>query len=65
MATWAAKTSLLLALSKFRGKDHGWIPVSTLQWLRQHHDSRMPPPGTRVWMGGLSTPRMPTQRRPH
>ncbi len=59
MATWAVKTSLLLALSKFRGQDHGWIPVSTLQWLRQHHNSRMPPPGTRVWMGGLSTSDIP------
>ena len=59
MATWAVKTSLLLALSKFRGEDHGWIPVSTLQWLRQHHDSRMPPPGARVWMGGLNTSDIP------
>jgi hypothetical protein len=59
VATWAVKTALLLALSKFRGEDHGWIPVSTLQWLRQHHDSRMPPPGTRVWMGGLSTSDIP------
>ena len=52
LATWAVKTSLLFALSKFRGQDYGWIPVSTLQWLYQHHDSRMPPPGTRVWMAG-------------
>jgi hypothetical protein len=55
LATWAVKTSLLLTLSKFRGQDHGWIPASTLQWLYQHHDWRMPPPGTRVWMSGLST----------
>jgi hypothetical protein len=59
IATWAVKTSLLLALSKFRGEDHGWIPVSTLQWLRQYHNSRMPPPGTRVWMAGLSTSDIP------
>jgi hypothetical protein len=59
MATWAVKTSLLLALSQFRGKDHGWIPVSTLQWLREHHDSRLPPPGSRVWMSGLSTSDIP------
>lgn len=59
MATWAVKTSLLLALSKFRGKDHSWIPVSTLQWLHEHHDSRMPPPGARVWMSGLSTSDIP------
>ena len=30
LATWAVKTSLLLALSKFRGQDYGWIPASTL-----------------------------------
>ena len=59
VATWTVKTSLLLALSKFRGQDHGWIPVSTLQWLRQHHDTLIPPPGTRVWMGGLSTSDIP------
>jgi hypothetical protein len=55
LATWAVKTSLLLTLSKFRGQDHGWIPARTLQWLYQHHDSRMPPPGARVWMSGLSS----------
>ena len=59
LATWAVKTSLLLTLSKFRGQEHGWIPVSSLQWLRQHHGSRMPPPGTRVWMAGLSTSDIP------
>jgi hypothetical protein len=55
LATWAVKTALLLVLGKFRGRDHGWIPVSTLQWLHQHHDLRIPPPGTRVWMGGFNT----------
>ena len=55
LATWAVKTSLLLVLSKFRGQPYGWIPVSTLQWLYQHQDRRIPPPGTRVWMGGLNT----------
>jgi hypothetical protein len=59
LATWAVKTSLLLALSKFRGQDYGWIPVSTLQWLYRHHDARMPPPGTRVWMAGFSTSEVP------
>jgi hypothetical protein len=59
MATWAVKTSLLLTLSKFRGQEHGWIPVTALRWLRQHHGSRMPPPGTRVWMAGLSTSDIP------
>ena len=44
MATWAVTTLLLPALSKLR-EDHGWIPVSTLQWLRQHHDARLPTPG--------------------
>jgi hypothetical protein len=55
LATWAVKTSLLITLSEFRGTDNGWIPVSTLQWLYKHHDSRMPPPGTRVWIGGYDT----------
>jgi hypothetical protein len=43
LATWSVKTSLLLALSKFRGQDYGWIPVSTLRWLYRRHDARMPP----------------------
>jgi hypothetical protein len=59
LATWAVKTSLLLALSKFRGQDYGWIPVSTLQWLYRHHETRIPPPGTRVWMAGFSTSDLP------
>jgi hypothetical protein len=63
LATWAVKTSLLLVLSKLRGQPHGWIPASTLQWLYRHHDSRMPPPGTRVWMGGLNTSDTPAWLR--
>jgi len=59
LATWAVKTALLLALSKFRGQAHGWIPATTLRWLRQHHQARMPPPGTRVWFGGLATSDLP------
>jgi hypothetical protein len=59
LATWAVKTALLLNLGKFRGRDHGWIPFSTLQWLHRHHHSRMPPPGTRVWMGGFNTSSIP------
>lgn len=59
LASWGVKTALLLALARFRGQDHGWIPASTLQWLYQHHDSRMPPPGSRAWMGGLSTSDVP------
>ena len=59
LATWAVKTSLLLALSKFRGQDYGWIPASTLHWLYRHHDARMPPPGTRVWLAGFSTSEVP------
>ena len=61
LATWAVKTSLLLTLSQFRGQDHGWIPVSTLQWLYQHYDLRMPPPGSRVWMGGFNTTDVPAR----
>ena len=59
LATWAVKTSLLLALSKFRGQDYGWIPASTLHWLYRHHDARMPPPGTRVWLAGFSASEVP------
>lgn len=55
LATWAVKTSLLLTLSEFRGQEYGWIPVDTLQWLYQHYDVHMPPPGSRVWMGGFNT----------
>jgi hypothetical protein len=59
LATWAAKTGLLLALSKFRGKDYGWVPADTLQWLYHHHGLLMPPPGSRVWMSGLMTSDVP------
>jgi hypothetical protein len=59
LATWAVKTSLLLTLSKFRGQDSGWIRAGSLQWLYQHHDTGVPPPGTRVWMGGLNTSDVP------
>jgi hypothetical protein len=31
LATWAVKTALLPTLGKVRGRDHGWIPASTLQ----------------------------------
>lgn len=55
LATWAVKTALLLVLARLRGRDHGWIPDSTLRWLHDYHASRMPPPGTRVWLGGLNT----------
>lgn len=61
LATWAVKTSLLLTLSEFRGQDYGWIPVSTLRWLYQHCDLRVPPPGSRVWMGGFNTTDVPTR----
>jgi len=63
LATWAVKTSLLLALSKFRGQDYGWIPVSTLRWLYRHHDARMPPPTARVWMAASVPPRFPRRCR--
>jgi hypothetical protein len=61
LATWAVKTSLLLTLSEFRGQDHGWIPASTLQWLYEHYDLHMPPPGSRVWMGGFNTSDVPAR----
>ena len=61
LATWAVKTSLLLTLSEFRSQDYGWIPVSTLQWLHEHNDLRVPPPGSRVWMGGFNTSDVPAR----
>lgn len=60
LATWAVKTSMLLALSEFRYQDHGWIPRSTLAWLRERYASCMPPPGARVWLGGLHTSEVPS-----
>ena len=60
LATWAVETALVLALSKFRGTDHGWIPADTLRWLYQHHTLLLPPPGCRVWMTGLHTSDIPT-----
>jgi hypothetical protein len=59
LATWAVETALVLALSKFRDTDHGWVPVDTLQWLYHHRDLRMPPPGCRVWLAGLDTSNIP------
>lgn len=59
LATWAVKTGLLLALSKFRGTNHGWIPADTLQWLYLHHALLLPSPGCRVWMSGLDTSDIP------
>jgi hypothetical protein len=59
LATWAVKTGLLLALSKFRRTAHGWIPDDTLQWLYQHHSQVLPPPGSRVWMAGFDTSDIP------
>ena len=64
LATWAVKTSLLLTLSSFRGQDYGWIPVSTLQWLYQHHDARMPPPAPGYGWPASAPPRFPRRCRP-
>jgi hypothetical protein len=50
---------MLLCLSKFRGQDSGWIPVSTLEWLHRNHRLCLPPPGSRVWMRGLHTSDVP------
>lgn len=61
LATWAVKTALLLGLGEFRGTAHGWIPTSTLRWLHDNSDSRMPPPGARVWMGGFHTSDIPAR----
>jgi hypothetical protein len=59
LATWVVKTALLLALGKFRGTSHGWVPRTTVRWLYDHRALRRPPPGTRVWMGGLKATDVP------
>lgn len=59
LAAWSVKVSLLLALAKFRGQKNGWIPVSTMDWLRCNHRSYAPPPGARVWLGGSTRRRCP------
>lgn len=59
LAVWAVKAPMLLCLSKFRSHDSGWVPASTLEWLRRNHGLRLPPPGSRVWMGGLHTSDVP------
>lgn len=41
----------------------GYWPASTLKWLHQHHDSRVPPPGTGVWIGGFNTSDIPASEQ--
>ena len=53
LATWAVKTSLLLAFRKFSGTEHGWIPMDNLEWLYKRRLSQLPPPCARVWIGGV------------
>ena len=53
LATWAVKTSLLLTHRKFTAQPGGWIPEGNLGWLHQHGRSAIPPPGARVWLGGI------------
>jgi hypothetical protein len=60
LATWAVKTSLLVTYRKFNAQPGGWIPEDNLRWLYLHGRSAMPPPGARVWLGGIR-PRTPPQ----
>lgn len=60
LATWAVKVSLLLMLSKFRSHESGWIPQCSLDWLRRNYAEGIPPPGTRVWLGGVNTNNTPS-----
>jgi len=53
LATWAVKTSLLLTYRKFKAQAGGWIPADNLAWLYLHGRSDKPPPGARVWLGGI------------
>jgi hypothetical protein len=59
LGAWAVKTALLLTLGKFRNRDYGWVPHTTLRWLYYHRALQLPPPGARVWMGGVSTNEVP------
>jgi hypothetical protein len=59
LATWAVKTSLLLTIREFEDQEHGWIPADNLQWLYQRRGADLPPPGARVWVGGLQTDSIP------
>ena len=60
LATWAVKTSLLLTYRKFNAQPGGRIPQDSLGWLHQHSHSAIPPPGARIWLGGIR-PRDPPQ----
>jgi hypothetical protein len=62
LATWAVKTSLLLTYRAFRQQSGGWIPDDNLKWHYHHRHSDMPPPGARVWLGGIR-PRDPATSR--
>jgi hypothetical protein len=62
LATWAVKTSLLLTCRKFKTHFGGWIPSDNLRWLHLHGRSDLPPPGARVWLGGIR-PRDSTRSR--
>jgi hypothetical protein len=53
LATWAIKTSLLLTYRMFKLQSGGWIPADNLKWLLSHARSDLPPPGARVWLGGI------------
>jgi hypothetical protein len=62
LATWAVKTSLLLTYRTFKKQPGGWIPNDNLKWLYHHRQSDTPPPGARVWVGGVR-PRHPATSR--
>lgn len=63
LATWAVKTSLLLTYRKFKIQAGGWIPADNLTWLYLHGRSDRPPPGARVWLGGIRPRDAATYRR--
>lgn len=63
LATWAVKTSLLLTYRKFNTQSGGWIPADNLKWLYLRRCSDLPPPGARVWLGGIRPKDTTTARR--
>jgi hypothetical protein len=60
LACWAVQKSLLLAMKKYRNQEYGWIPVDSLNWLYHRRRADQPPPGSRVWMGGVQTKDRPS-----
>lgn len=58
VATWAAKTALLLMLyTEFSSLgSSGYVPDDNLRWFYDHQNPPSLPPGTKVWIGTVANP---------